>query len=70
MDTFNDKGAGMSADDVKAAFPAIRLELERRARLRELVRSNQFKKAAELKEQLDGPLPRRQVITLRHKSQR
>lgn len=60
----------MSADDVKAAFPVVRLELERRAKLAELVHSHQFKKAAELKEQLDGPLPRRQVILLRHKSQR
>jgi len=55
----------MSADDVKGAFPALTLNLAKRDKLARLLSDGKFKKARELKEELDGPLPRGQVVRLR-----
>jgi hypothetical protein len=55
----------MSSDEVKAAFPQLRLDLVRRAKLADLARACKFGEATMLKEQLDGPLPRGQIVSLR-----
>ena len=54
----------MSADDVKAAFPAILLNLVKRRKLAELLEGRKFKEAAALKAELDGPLPQGQIVSL------
>jgi hypothetical protein len=53
----------LSADDVKAAFPELTRKVTR-LKLAELLDRGEFKKAAALKEELDGPLPRGRVVTL------
>lgn len=55
----------MSADDIKASLPVLRLNVVKRAKLADLIDRRAFKEAAQLKAELDGPLPRGQIVPLR-----
>jgi hypothetical protein len=55
----------MRSDDIKAAFPQLRLDMAKRAKLKNLSEGTKFGEAYVLKEQLDGLLPRGQIVSLR-----
>lgn len=54
----------MSADDLKTKFSQVRLRGSKRDKLADLIEKRQWKRAADLKQELDGPLARGNVVSL------